>query len=68
MLHLFFVFVFLSIVLTGQFPLFYLPDHLCVLLCHLFCSSFLLEYYLSQILNYLFFCVIFMFSSSLFFF
>ena len=63
MLHLFFVFVFLSIVVIGQFPLFYLPDHLRVLLCHLFCSSFRLEYYLSQILNYLFHCIFFMVSS-----
>ena len=59
----FFPFVFLSVVWIGWFPLFYLPDHLCVLLCHLVCYLLLLEcFFKSQILNYLF-----LIESSLYF-
>ena len=52
LLSSFFSFVFLSAILIGWFPLFYLLDHLGVLLYHLVCYSFILLC-LSLILNYL---------------
>ena len=55
----FVVVVFPSAVLIGWFPLFYLLDHLCILLCHLVCYSFLLEFFYFLIyLIYLFFAVL----------
>ena len=59
-------FFFFSVVLTGWFPLFYLPDHLCILLCHLSGYSLLLEYFfISKIELSIFDWVIFIVSRSL---
>ena len=52
----------LSDVLTGWFPLFYLPDYLSIVLSYLVWYSLLLDWFLSQQLN----CLI-LISSSLFF-
>ena len=52
---LFFSFVFLSTVLIGWCPLFYLSNHFFILLCHLVSYLLLLDCFLSQYLTYLLF-------------
>ena len=54
MLLSFFSFIFLSAVQIGSFPLFCIPDHLFIILCHLVSYSLLLDWFLCQQLNHLF--------------
>ena len=59
------LFGFLYAVLIGWFPLFYLPDHLFLLLHYSFCYSLSLVHFLSQQMSFLFFSwFLFIVSSS----
>ena len=66
LLSLFKMFFFsLFALLIGWFPLFCLPDYLCIVLYHLVFYSFLLLCFLFQLLNSSFLIESFLFSSSL---